>query len=99
MCFFDVDGPQKYTSVLILKSLAPAAAAFQRPRCCHDKHKEVAVGLEHSRASQVDLISIMSARLCDQVNIMGIFMVDFLSTPGWPHSEYPSLAPRCGPRC
>ena len=53
MCFFDADGPQKYTSVLISKSLAPAASAFQRARCCHDKHKEVAVGLEHSRASQV----------------------------------------------
>ena len=24
----------------------------------------------------------------------GYLMVDFLSTPGWSHGEYPSLAPR-----
>ena len=53
MCFFDPDGPQKYTTVLISKSLAPAASAMSRAGCSHDKHKQVAVGLAHSRASQV----------------------------------------------
>ena len=53
MCFFDPDGPQKYTTVLISKSLAPAASALTRACCSHDKHKTIAVGLEHSRASQV----------------------------------------------
>ena len=53
MCLFDPDGPQKYTTVLISKSLAPAASALTRACCSHDKHKTIAVGLEHSRASQV----------------------------------------------
>ena len=53
MCYFEPDGPQKYTTVLISKSLAPAASAMSRARCSHDKHKQVAVGLAHSRASQV----------------------------------------------
>ena len=53
MCFFDPDGPQKYTTVLISKSLAPAASALSRAGCSHDKHTQVAVGLANSRASQV----------------------------------------------
>ena len=53
MCFFDPDGPQKYTTVLISKSLAPAASALTRACCSHDRHKTIAVGLEHSRTSQV----------------------------------------------
>jgi hypothetical protein len=53
MCFFDPDGPQKYTTVLISKGLAAAASSMTRVRCTHDKHKKIAVGLEHSRASQV----------------------------------------------
>ena len=53
MCFFDPEGPQKYTTVLISKGLAAAASAMTRARCTHDKHKKIAVGLEHSRASQV----------------------------------------------